>query len=91
MVDGAFFKHTHFFSRLIHFMVHEAPLRQKEAYAPPRMQHRLNIHNDIGLWPKCKKETSKHNLSMKGTFRPKRNMDTLLHMSGAHFIKFSQD
>jgi hypothetical protein len=25
----------HFFSRLIHFMVHEVPLRQKEAYAPP--------------------------------------------------------
>jgi hypothetical protein len=37
----------HFFSRLIHFMVHEVPLRQKEAYAPPWMQHRLNIHNDI--------------------------------------------
>jgi hypothetical protein len=35
MMDGAFFKHTHFFSRLIHFMVHEVPLRQKEAYAPP--------------------------------------------------------
>jgi hypothetical protein len=37
---------SHFFSRLIHFMVHEVPLRQKEAYAPPWMQHRLNIHND---------------------------------------------
>jgi hypothetical protein len=46
-------------------MVHEVPLRQKEAYAPPWMQHRLNIHNDIGLWPTCKKETSRHNLSMK--------------------------
>jgi hypothetical protein len=31
MMDGAFFKHTHFFSRFIH----EVPLRQKEAYAPP--------------------------------------------------------
>jgi hypothetical protein len=47
MVDGAFLKHTHFFSRLIHLMVHEVPLRQKEAYAPPCMQHRLNIYNDI--------------------------------------------
>jgi hypothetical protein len=28
-------------------MVHEVPLRQKEAYAPPWMQHKLNIHNDI--------------------------------------------
>jgi hypothetical protein len=28
-------------------MVHEVHLRQKEAYAPPWMQHRLNIHNDI--------------------------------------------
>jgi hypothetical protein len=28
-------------------MVHEVPLRQKEAYAPPWMQHRLNIDNDI--------------------------------------------
>jgi hypothetical protein len=91
MMDGAFFKHTHFFSRFIHFMVHEVPLRQKEAYAPPSMQHRLNIHNDIGLWPNCKKKTSKHNLSMKSTFRPKHDMDTLLHMSGAHFAKFSQD
>jgi hypothetical protein len=35
MMDGAFFKHTHFFSRLIHFMVHEVPLWKKEAYAPP--------------------------------------------------------
>jgi hypothetical protein len=68
-------------------MVHEVPLRQKEAYAPPWMQHRLNIHNDIGLWPKYKKETSKHNLRMKSTFRLKRDMDTLLHMSGAHFTK----
>jgi hypothetical protein len=72
-------------------MVHEVPLRQKEAYAPPWMQHSLNIHNDIGLWPKCKKKTSKHNLSIESTFRTKRDMDTLLHMSGAHFIKFSQD
>jgi hypothetical protein len=47
MVDGAFLKYTHFFSRLNHIMVHEVPLRQKEAYAPPWMQHRLNIHNDI--------------------------------------------
>jgi hypothetical protein len=91
MMDGAFFKHTHFFSRLIHLMVHEVPLRQKEAYAPPRMQHRLNIHNDIVLWPKCKKKTSKQNLSIESTFRPKRDMDTLLHMSGAHFIEFSQN
>jgi hypothetical protein len=28
-------------------MVHEVPLRQKESYAPPWMQHRLIIHNDI--------------------------------------------
>jgi hypothetical protein len=35
MMDGAFFKHAYFFSRLIHFMVDEVPLRQKEAYAPP--------------------------------------------------------
>jgi hypothetical protein len=35
MVDGAFFMYTHSFSRLIHFMVHEVPLPQKEAYAPP--------------------------------------------------------
>jgi hypothetical protein len=35
MMDGAFFKHTHFFSRLIQFMVHELPLRQKEAFASP--------------------------------------------------------
>jgi hypothetical protein len=28
-------------------MVHEVPLRQKEAYAPPWMQHRVNIHHDI--------------------------------------------
>jgi hypothetical protein len=34
-MDGTFFKHTHLFSRLIHLMVHEVPLRQKEAYAPP--------------------------------------------------------
>jgi hypothetical protein len=41
----------------------------------------------FGLWPKCKKKTSKHNLSIESTFRPKRDMDTLLYMSGAHFIK----
>jgi hypothetical protein len=35
MMDGAFFKHSHFFSGLIQFMVHEVSLRQKEAYAPP--------------------------------------------------------
>jgi hypothetical protein len=35
MMDEAFFKHANFFSRLNHFMVHEVPLRQKEAYAPP--------------------------------------------------------
>jgi hypothetical protein len=35
MMDGAFFKKTHFFARFIHFMVHEVPLRKKEAYAPP--------------------------------------------------------
>jgi hypothetical protein len=34
MMGEAFFKHPHFFSRLNHFMVHEVPLRQKEAYAP---------------------------------------------------------
>jgi hypothetical protein len=72
-------------------MVHEVPLRQKEAYAHPGMQHRLNILNDIGLWPKCKKKTSKHNLSIESTFRPKRDMNTLLHMSGAHFINFNQN
>jgi hypothetical protein len=47
MMDGAFFEDTHIFSRLNHFMVHEVPLWQKEAYAPPCMQRRLNIHNDI--------------------------------------------
>jgi hypothetical protein len=34
----------------------------------------------FGLWPKCKKKASKHNLSIASTFRPKRDMDTLLHM-----------
>jgi hypothetical protein len=32
-------------------------------------------------------KASKHNLSIESTFRPKRDMDTLLHMSGAHFTK----
>ena len=26
-------------------MVHEVPLRQKEAYAPPKVIYGLNIHN----------------------------------------------